>query len=175
MPGSSGLGGELRGGVVVIAEHAGDYGCGGLEHKMADCRCASSLGREAQAAKPEFERVRGHGLSGPAAGKEPPSAEVGRGQGVRPLVEVGQQQPGEGLRNGRRRVTESDQDLAPFLKDIVDGEPSDPGERLGVEEDERGCHAVLEEDVVAVDCLPQQGEPLVLGEGGGCSWSGAGR
>jgi hypothetical protein len=82
------------------------------------------------------------------------------------LVKVGQQHPGEGLRNGRRRVTDSDQDLVGLLEDIVDSEPSDPGEWLRVEQDERGGHAVLEQDVVAVGSLPQQGEPLVLGERG---------
>ncbi|MBW8705863.1 hypothetical protein MBT84_40255 [Streptomyces sp. MBT84] len=61
---------------------------------------------------------------------------------------------GEGLRDGRRRVAEPDLDLAVLTEDIVDGEPCDPGERLRVEEDERGGHAVLERDVVAVDDLP---------------------
>lgn len=32
-PGSSCLGSKLGGGVVVVAEHAGDHGCGGLENE----------------------------------------------------------------------------------------------------------------------------------------------
>ncbi|MFC9624368.1 hypothetical protein ACFTXM_31795 [Streptomyces sp. NPDC056930] len=53
------------------------------------------------------------------------------------------------------------------MKNIVGGEPSDPGERLRVKEDECGNHAVLERNVALVDGLPQQGESLVLGERGG--------
>ncbi|MFE7427966.1 hypothetical protein [Streptomyces sp. NPDC057545] len=53
------------------------------------------------------------------------------------------------------------------MKNIVGGEPSDPGERLRVKEDERGDHTVLERNVALVDGLPQQGESLVLGERGG--------
>jgi hypothetical protein len=47
--------------------------------------------------------------------------------------------------------------------DVVGAEPGDPCERLRVEEDKRGGHAVLELDVVAVRELSQQREPLVLG------------
>ncbi|MFE3905604.1 hypothetical protein ACFXPY_36320 [Streptomyces sp. NPDC059153] len=53
------------------------------------------------------------------------------------------------------------------MKNIVGGQPSDPGERLRVKEDECGNHAVLERNVALVDSLPQQGESLVLGERGG--------
>ncbi|MFF7234601.1 hypothetical protein [Streptomyces sioyaensis] len=116
-------------------------------------------------AKPEFERVRGHGLSSPAAGKEPPGVGVGGGHGVRSLVEIGQQHSGKRFGDGRRRIAEPDQNLAVLVKNIVGGEPSDPGERLRVKEDERGDHTVLVRNVALVECLPQQGEPLVLGEG----------
>ncbi|MFF4567275.1 hypothetical protein [Streptomyces sp. NPDC001435] len=137
-----------------------------MEYEVADRRRASSLGREAQVAEADFEGVRGHGLSGPSAREEPSGARIGCGHGVRPLAQVVQQHAGEGLRDGRRRVAEPDLDLAVLTEDIVGGEPCDPGERLRVEEDEHGGHAVLDRDVVAVDGLPEQGEPLVLSERG---------
>ncbi|MET7906421.1 hypothetical protein ABZS86_35225 [Streptomyces sp. NPDC005355] len=52
------------------------------------------------------------------------------------------------------------------MEDIVDGEPCNPGEWLRVEKYERGGHAVPEWDILAVDGLPQQREPVVLGERG---------
>jgi hypothetical protein len=57
---------------------------------------------------------------------------------VRPFVEVGQHQRGDGLGNGGRRVSEADADLAVFLKDVVGSRPDDAGERLCVEENEHG-------------------------------------
>lgn len=57
--------------------------------------------------------------------------------------------PAERCRDGRGRVTEPDQALVVCLEDIVDGELGDPGERLRVEKDEQGGHAVLERYVVA--------------------------
>ena len=61
---------------------------------------------------------------------------------------------------------EPDQNLTVHVKNIVGGEPSDPGERLRVKEDERGNYAILERNVALVDGLPQQGESLVSGERG---------
>ncbi|MER6046360.1 hypothetical protein ABT168_02535 [Streptomyces sp. NPDC001793] len=97
----------------------------------------------------------------------PSGFRIGRGHGVRPLPQVVQQHPGEGGRNRRWWVAEPDQDLAVLLQDVVGAESGDPGERLCVEKDEQGGDAVLERHVVVVDELPQQREPLVLGERGG--------
>ena len=76
-PGSSGLGGELGGGLVVVAEHASDHGSGGLEDELADRGLASSLDGKSQAPEAEFEGLCGHGLSCSATGKEPSGVRVG--------------------------------------------------------------------------------------------------
>jgi hypothetical protein len=86
---------------------------------VPDCCGASALGGETQAIE-AGEDVRGHRLSGAAAGEEPSDVGIGRGPGVRSLIEVGQQQPGEGLGNGGWRGAEPDESSLPsWRKSLV--------------------------------------------------------
>lgn len=110
-PGSSDLFGEAGGGVAVVAEHAGDHRSRGLEDEVADGCGASPLSRKSQVPETEFESDRSHGLSSPAAGEEPAGVRIGRGHGVRSLLQVVQQHPDDGGRDRRRRVAEPDEDL----------------------------------------------------------------
>jgi len=66
---AAGLGGDLGGPVVAVAEHGGDDWCRGLEDELAQGGGAPAEGGDPGPAQAPFDGVRGHRLAGAAAGE----------------------------------------------------------------------------------------------------------
>jgi len=59
-------------------------------------------------------------------------------------------------------VTEPQKDLVAVLDDVVDGEPDDPAERLGVEEEQGRDDAVHQRELLVGEEASEQGKPAML-------------
>lgn len=111
-----------------------------------------------------LDRVRGHGLTGSTAGEQPKGIPVGGGSEVESAVGVAQEQFGEGTRDRRGWVAESNSDLAVVFDDVVDGEAQDRGQRLGVEQHQHRGGAGEQRDVLLGEESTDRHQPLLLAD-----------
>jgi hypothetical protein len=72
--------------------------------------------------------------------------------------------PGLGNRCGR--IAEAERDLVAVVEDIVDGEPDETADRLGIEKDQHGGDPFHQRKVVAGHDLADQGNAPVLADRG---------
>jgi len=66
-------------------------------------------------------------------------------------VDVGPHQFGDGLREGRRWISQADGDSGAVVGDVVDGESNDAAGRLGIDENECGNDAAPQRQRVVVE------------------------
>src|SRR6185312_5732522 len=90
-PGGTDLGGDLGCGDGVIVQGVGDDGCGHFHNVLADGGRAGAAGGDAELAEVSGEAFGVHGLSGAAAGEQPPGVGVSGGVHVVSLADPGEQ------------------------------------------------------------------------------------
>ncbi|WP_327394031.1 hypothetical protein [Streptomyces phaeochromogenes] len=77
-------------------------------------------------------------------------------------AKIGPHQLGDGLREGRRWLSQVDGDDRSIVGDVVGGEADDAADGLGMEENERGNDAAPQSRGVVVKDPPEHGEAAVL-------------
>ncbi|MDP4511870.1 hypothetical protein [Nonomuraea turcica] len=88
-----------------------------MEDELAKRRGPAVECRNLMSVEAHFDGFGRHRLSAAAAGEEPAGVLIGGGGQVETLVEVAEQQLGERLRDGDRRLAEAKADLAVAVAD----------------------------------------------------------
>jgi len=103
-------------------------------------------------------------LASALAGEQQPARGVGCGGQVRSVRNVVGDNLGERAGDWYWRICESDEDLVTVVEDVVDGEPNDPAQWLGVQQDQQGDGTLGQVHIGAGVDPADQGYLLVLAD-----------